>query len=127
MNVPRETIELIESTAVSNGEGSQRALLHRSSLQNPTERPRNSPFFGSVLSAFLAMPAQAAIVMLIHADYRSTLAKHDYRYCNFVDNITKAIKCKRLRSRSIAHFGESQFPITRRSAHGNLALVAPPH
>ena len=53
MNVPRATPELVESTAVSNGDGSEQTTLHRLSLQNPTEPSRNSPFFGSVFRSFL--------------------------------------------------------------------------
>jgi len=37
IRVPRETPELIESTAVSNGGGLDSTLLHRLSLQIPTE------------------------------------------------------------------------------------------
>src|SRR6266403_836210 len=53
MNVPRATPELTESTAVSNRDGPDRLILHDASLQNPTERPQNSPFFGSVFRSFL--------------------------------------------------------------------------
>src|SRR5258708_39233662 len=49
MIVPRESTELIETTAVSAESGQESARLHRASLQNPTECRRNSPFFGSVL------------------------------------------------------------------------------
>ena len=53
MIVPRETTELIETTAVSVGSGQESARLHRASLQNPTECRRNSPFFRSVLGRFV--------------------------------------------------------------------------
>jgi hypothetical protein len=53
MIVPRETTELIETTAVSVGSGQESARLHRASLQNPTEWRRNSPFFGRVLCRFV--------------------------------------------------------------------------
>jgi hypothetical protein len=53
MIVPRETTELIETTAVSVGSGQENTILQSASLQNPTEWRRNSPFFGSVLCRFV--------------------------------------------------------------------------
>ena len=53
MIVPRETTELIETTAVSVGSGQESTILQSASLQNPTEWRRNSPFFGSVLCRFV--------------------------------------------------------------------------
>jgi hypothetical protein len=71
MNVPRETLELIESTAVSNDNGAEQTMLHHSSLQNPTERPRNSPFFWSVFRAFFVMSLPEGHQVTIRADYGS--------------------------------------------------------
>jgi len=48
MVVPRETTDLIETTAVSFRRDRESTLLHSASLQNPTESRQNSPFFGSV-------------------------------------------------------------------------------
>jgi len=53
VRVPRETADLIETTVVSFPGGEQRAMLHRESLQNPTESERNSPFFGSIFGGGL--------------------------------------------------------------------------
>ena len=53
MVVPREILDLIETTAVSVGSGQESPLLHRARLQNPTEWRRNSPFFGSVRGRFV--------------------------------------------------------------------------
>ena len=49
MGVPRETTDLIEITAVRFRTVQESTMLHSASLQNPTERRRNSPFFGSAL------------------------------------------------------------------------------
>jgi hypothetical protein len=49
MTVPRETTDLIETTAVSGRRGLESTMLHTASLQNLTEWRRNSPFFGSVI------------------------------------------------------------------------------
>jgi len=53
MGVPRETTDLIETTAVRFRTGQKSPMLHGASLQNPTEWRRNSPFFGSDLRRFL--------------------------------------------------------------------------
>jgi hypothetical protein len=49
MIVPRETTDMIETTAVSGRRGLESTMLHTASLQNPTEWRRDSPFFGSVM------------------------------------------------------------------------------
>src|SRR6267154_2739778 len=74
MNVPRATPELTESTAVSNGDGSEQTTLHRPSLQNPTERPQNSPFFGSVFRSFLREDSPGLHRDAIRAGQAFTLA-----------------------------------------------------
>ncbi len=48
MIVPRETLDLIETTAVRFGSCQKGTKLRSASLQNPTEYRRDSPFFGSV-------------------------------------------------------------------------------
>src|SRR5260370_39252729 len=53
MIVPRESTELIETTAVSFRRDRENTMLHSASLQNPTECRRNSPFFRSVLGRFV--------------------------------------------------------------------------
>ena len=73
-NVPRATPELVESTAVSNGDGSEQTTLHRASLQNPTERPQNSPFFGSVFRSFLREDSPGRHRDAIRAGQAFTLA-----------------------------------------------------
>jgi len=55
MGVPRETTDLIETTAVNLRTGQKGAMLHSPSLQNPTEWRRNSPFFGSVPLRFFLL------------------------------------------------------------------------
>jgi len=52
MIAPRETLDLIESMAVSFKSSPESTMLHAGSLQNPTEWQRDSPFFGSVLYRF---------------------------------------------------------------------------
>src|SRR3979411_3251375 len=47
VSVPQGATELIESTAVSVTSGQGRTMLHRVSIQNPTEWRGDSPFFGS--------------------------------------------------------------------------------
>jgi hypothetical protein len=53
MNVPSETLDLIESTAVSDEHTQQNTMLHQGSLQNPTESQQDSPFFGSTRQSSL--------------------------------------------------------------------------
>jgi hypothetical protein len=52
MIVPRGTLDLIETTAVSGSRGLESVTLHTTSLQNPTEWQWDSPFFGSVFERF---------------------------------------------------------------------------
>jgi hypothetical protein len=46
---PRGTLDLIETTAVSERRGLESTMLHTASLQNPTEWRQDSPIFGSVI------------------------------------------------------------------------------
>src|SRR5260370_36894269 len=56
-NAQRETLDSIESTAVSVRQRREGVMLHGASLQNPTEWRRESPFFGRVLIDFLVPPS----------------------------------------------------------------------
>src|SRR2546427_12660488 len=61
MIAPRETLDLIESTAVSFKSSPESTVLHAGSLQNPTEWRCDSPFFGSVLSVSSVMHFQSGM------------------------------------------------------------------
>ena len=75
MGVPRETTDLIETTAVRFRTGQKSPMLRRAGLQNPTEWRCNSPFFGSVLLRFL--PVGTAV---------DRIGDHEVRVCDWGKN-----------------------------------------
>ncbi len=83
MGVPRETTDLIETTAVRFRTGQKSPMLRRAGLQNPTEWRWNSPFFGSVLLRFLLV-GTAVDRISDHEVRVCDWGKMEYRYCGFL-------------------------------------------
>src|SRR5437016_10813228 len=96
MGVPRETTDLIETTAVRFRTGQKSPMLHSAGLQNPTEWRWNSPFFGSVLLRFLLV-GTAVDRIGDHEVRVCDWGKTEYRYCGFLVKTIILSRCKRLR------------------------------
>jgi len=113
MNVPRETPELIESTAVNRSGGPPTTVLHR---PGSTESHRTATKLSILLERFPPFLKRCLFKRASMSVPRGsrTVAGHrrNIVIANFVINVAIADKCKRLRSLVSNHFRESQSPIS---------------
>jgi len=94
MHVSPETPELIESTAVSDSPAEESSMLHRLSLQNPTEWTQAYPFFGSVFRRLFEFLFRRASRASPPRFKRLHPLQMKYRYCKFVRKVTVMSKWK---------------------------------